>query len=69
MQAFCDERGVPLSARRAQEAAAAELYLDAQMRGFFRFSPFSHRRVSGFLPLLIHSSRCFLRSILQPATP
>lgn len=44
-QAFCDERGVPVSARRAQDAAAAELALDAQMRGFFRFSKFSHRCV------------------------
>ena len=43
LQAFCNAHGDPLRAGHAEDAAALQLALDAQMRGFFRFSDFSHR--------------------------
>lgn len=36
LQAFCDERGVPLSEEQAGRRLARELELDRKMRMFFR---------------------------------
>ncbi len=43
VQAFCDAHGNSLRPGRAEDVEALQLALDAQMRGFFRFSGFSHR--------------------------
>ena len=43
-QAFCDRDGNQLGGTgHGQDTVARQLMLDAQMRGFFRFSGFSHR--------------------------